>query len=31
MREDLTALIHKAITEEAPLNISYEKSILNEL
>jgi hypothetical protein len=24
-------LIHKAITEEAPLNISYEKSILNEL
>ena len=31
MREDLTALIRKAITEEAPLNISYEKSILNEL
>lgn len=31
MREDLTALINKAITEEAPLNISYEKSILNEL
>jgi creatinine amidohydrolase len=31
MREDLTALIHKAIKEEAPLNISYEKSILNEL
>jgi len=31
MREDLSDLLRRAIKEEAPLNVSYNDSILNEL